>query len=342
MAGEEDVAPIIIIKRVKKGGHGGHHGGAWKVAYADFVTAMMAFFLLLWLLNATTDEQKQGLADYFSPASISKSTSGSGGAMGGHSMESESGGMPSDADIGVTVSPESDSDEDAEGEAEAEAKAKADEEQPGPASDRRRGEDAKASEDAKAPEDAKALEAEELRRILAEKEAEQFAEAEEALRKAILGAPGLEGLEQSMMIDRTEEGLRIQIVDQAGKSMFPLGSDDMYDHTRKLMELVVEAIRDLPQQIAIKGYTDASPYVAGNGYTNWELSSDRANASRRALLQAGLTSDRIASVSGRADQDLLLPEDPFSPNNRRISITLLREAPVLLGANSGLKAPGRK
>ncbi len=244
--------------------------------------------------------------------------------------------MPSDnTDTSVTVPlPDSDSDEDAE--AEAKAKAKADEEQPGAASDRRRG------EDAKAPEDAKALEAEELRRILAEKEAEQFAEAEKILRKAIEEAPGLEGLlAQSVIIDRTEDGLRIQIVDQAGQSMFPLGSAEMYGQTRKLMELVAEAIRDLPNQIAIKGYTDASPYVAGNGYTNWELSADRANASRRALIQAGLSQDRIASVSGRADQDLFIPEDPFSPNNRRISITLLREAPVPLGANSGLKAPGR-
>ncbi len=337
MAAEEDVAPIIIIKRVKKGGHGGGHGGAWKVAYADFVTAMMAFFLLLWLLNATTDEQKQGLADYFSPASISKSTSGSGGAMGGHSMESESGGLPSDAEAGVNVEEsEPDTSEDAEAEAKAEAEAEAEKDPQSEAGEPRSG------EETKPPEDPSALDEEELRRLLAGKEVEQFAEAEEALRKAILGAPGLEGLAQSMMIDRTEEGLRIQIVDQAGKSMFPLGSDDMYDHTRKLMELVAEAIRDMPQQIAIKGYTDASPYVAGNGYTNWELSSDRANASRRALLQAGLTPDRIASVSGRADQDLLVPEDPFSPNNRRISITLLREAPVLLGANSGLKAPGRK
>ena len=247
--------------------------------------------------------------------------------------------MPSDADSGVTVtSSESDSDEDAKGE----AKAKADEEQPGSASDQRSGEDAKASEDAKAPENPEALDEEELRRILAKKEAEQFAEAEKILRKAIEGAPGLEGLlDQSMMIDRTEEGLRIQIVDQAGQSMFPLGSADMYPQTRKLMELVAAAIRDLPNQISIKGYTDASPYVAGNGYTNWELSADRANASRRALIQAGLSQDRIASVSGRADQDLLVPEDPFSPNNRRISITLLREAPVALGANSGLKAPGR-
>jgi chemotaxis protein MotB len=326
MAGEEGVAPIII-KKVKKVSHGGHHGGAWKVAYADFVTAMMAFFLLLWLLNSTTDEQKQGIADYFSPASISKSSSGSGGVMGGHSPQSDSGAMPSDAeDAGVTMPlPDPEADEDAE----------VDEDLPGQASEERR------AEEAKPPEDPEALSEEELRRLLAEKEAEQFAEAEAAIRQALESIPNLDVLSQSLVIDRTEEGLRIQIVDQAGQSMFPLGSAEMYDHTRELMQLVTNAIRALPQQISVKGYTDASPYVSSNGYSNWELSSDRANASRRALIDAGLPSDRVASVSGRADQDLLVPEDPFSPRNRRISITLLREVPVQLGANSGLKAGNR-
>ena len=144
-------------------------------------------------------------------------------------------------------------------------------------------------------------------------------------------------MSEAIRIDQTPDGLRIQLVDQAGKSMFPLGSSAMFGHTRQLMELVASAIANLPHHIAIKGHTDASPFVASNGYSNWELSSDRANASRRALLDAGLAAERIASVTGRADQDPLLPEDPFSPNNRRISIILLREAPVPLGANSGLK-----
>ncbi len=307
MANRDGAAPIII-KRVKKGGHGGHHGGAWKVAYADFVTAMMAFFLLLWLLNATTDEQKRGIADYFAPASIAKSQSGAGGVMGGTSLNPEGAMRSDDAQpVGVTValgdqSEQIDEDSEAEG------------------------------------ADADRLSEEELRRELQEREAAQFAQTEQLLRTTIQDDPALSSLSDSLKIDQTSEGLRIQLIDQAGRSSFPLGSDQMFDHTRQILDLIARSISALPHQIAIDGHTDASPYVATNGYTNWELSSDRANAIRRALLTAGVSSDRVASVTGRADQDPLVPEDPFSPNNRRISITLLREAPVPLGANSGLKA----
>ena len=312
---EADATAPIIIKKVKKGGHG-HHGGAWKVAYADFVTAMMAFFLLLWLLNATTDEQKAGIADYFSPASLSKSYSGSGGVMGGTSVNPK-GALRSDnaQPVGVTVALPN----------------------PGSKTDGEPGEDLEATGDGSAA-DADRLSEEELRRELAEREAAQFAQAAETLRTALQANPELHALSDAIRIDQTPDGLRIQIVDQAGKSMFPLGSDEMFAHTRKLMEMVASAVAQLPHHIAIRGHTDASPFVAGNGYSNWELSSDRANSSRRALLQAGLPPERIASVTGRADQDPLLPEDPFSPNNRRISIILLREAPVAMGANSGLKA----
>ena len=291
---------VVIIKKVKKGGHAAHHGGAWKVAYADFVTAMMAFFLLLWLLNATTDEQKKGIADYFSPASMSRQTSGSGGVMGGTVMAPEGALTDQSAPIGMSNAlPSADSEF-----------------------------------DENAPEDGSPdgdLDEDSFEDILAKREEEQFAAAEAALRQAIEAVPDLQQLAQNLLVDRTPEGMRIQIVDQAGKSMFPLGRSSMFDHTEKLMKLVADAIASLPQKIAIKGHTDAAPFVANNGYSNWELSTDRANASRRALVKSGLPADRIASVAGRADRDPLLPEKPFDEQNRRITIILLRDAPAPKG-----------
>ncbi len=300
---DEKARPIIIIKKVKKAAHG-HHGGAWKVAYADFVTAMMAFFLLLWLLQATTEEQKLGIADYFSPASVSRSKSGSGGMMGGRTF-TEKGANPHDqSTVGVGVNiqlptnlPDQDDIDDTQEEA--------------------------------APEDAEAsaqAEAERIEEMLAKREEEQFAAAEEALREAIETVPELENLVDNLLIDQTAEGMRIQIIDAEGKSMFPSGSAQMYDHTRKLIALVVDAVKQLPQQIAIKGHTDGAPFINDQGYSNWELSTDRANSSRRALLAAGLPAGRIASVIGLADTEHLDQDDPLSPRNRRISIILLRES----------------
>ncbi len=278
--------PIIIIKKIKKGGHG-HHGGAWKVAYADFVTAMMAFFLLLWLLNVTTDEQRRGIADYFSPASLSRQSGGAGGVMGGTVIAPDGAMSSQSAPIGM---PEAIPDTESESEMDAE------------------------------------VDEESFEEMLAKREEEQFAAAEEALRAAIDDVPELREMAKNLLIDRTPEGMRIQIVDQAGKSMFPLGRASMFDHTLQLLNLVADAIKDLPQQIAIKGHTDAAPFVSKNGYSNWELSTDRANASRRALVAAGLPAERIASVAGRADQEPLLVEKPFDAQNRRISIILLRDA----------------
>ncbi|MGH6948532.1 MAG: flagellar motor protein MotB [Kiloniellales bacterium] len=283
--------PIIVVKKIKKGGHA-HHGGAWKVAYADFVTAMMAFFLLLWLLSATTEEQKRGIADYFAPMNVSRSTTGSDGVLGGRTVTAD-GAMSHDAGApAVTVAlpaPEPKPDSEAEG-------------------------DKQPNED-------------EIEKALAAREEQQFEEVQDALKQAIQKVPELRDLENSLIVDQTPEGLRIQIVDQEGRSMFPSGSAAMYDQTKALIALVADAIRQLPQQIAIRGHTDAQPYKSDSGYSNWELSSDRANSSRRQLLEAGLPAERIASVTGQADREPLVTDDPYSPRNRRISIILLRERP---------------
>jgi chemotaxis protein MotB len=259
-------AAEIIIKKVKKGGHGGHHGGAWKVAYADFVTAMMAFFLLLWLLNATTEVQKQGISDYFSPSTVSKSTGGAGGMLGGRTI-STPGAMTSRTAVpSVSLSLEPTT-----------GATKGDAEEEGGANDK-----AETAEDA-----IKQTEAAVLARTEEQRDAEnaKFAKIEEQLRQAIEGSPDLKEFADSVLVDRTPEGLRIQIVDQEGRPMFGSASANMFERTRKLLAQVATAIRDTPKKVKISGHTDSVPFKgAKKGHGNWELSSDRAQAARRVVV----------------------------------------------------------
>jgi chemotaxis protein MotB len=318
MADEQSNHPVIIVKKKKHGEHG-HHGGAWKVAYADFVTAMMAFFLLLWLLNVTTEEQKQGIAQYFTPESASKSTSGSGAILGGTviaqgQMAQVTGGVV----LGLPQAAAPESQDELEDKAEKE---------PG---------DGKTEKDRQPPpsENAKReVTEEDVKKALAKREEEEFAKAEHDLRQAIQDVPELRQLAQNLIIDRTPEGLRIQIVDQGRIAMFPLGSPAPFEHTRQLLALVAKVVQRMPNKIAVTGHTDATPYAAGGRpYDNWELSTDRANSSRRGLLDAGVPGARISRVVGKADQEPLFAQDPADPRNRRISIVLLREQPQV-GAN---------
>ncbi len=314
----------IIIKRVKKGGHGGHHGGSWKVAYADFVTAMMAFFLLLWLLNATTEEQKRGIADYFAPTIASRSSSGSGGVLGGQTIESEGAMVANKESPSVTVVLEDPAPSPAD---ESEVTEDTENTQPAPLSD--------TAESPGAQDTADFTEAAAQKRIAAEED-RQFREAEFQIRQAIQDVPDIQQLAQNLIIDRTPEGLRIQIVDQDRLSMFPRGGTSMVDQAQKLMTLVAKVIERLPNKVSITGHTDSTPFSSNASYTNWELSTDRANASRRALLAAGVPAERIATVVGKADQEPLDSDDPTSAQNRRISIVLLREATQV--ADAGLPA----
>jgi chemotaxis protein MotB len=318
-----------IIKKIKKGGGHGHHGGAWKVAYADFVTAMMAFFLLLWLLNVTTDVQKRGIADYFEPTlSMKSETSGSGGILGGQSI-----GKPgaltqnmSAPSITVPIPSERRLEDGDEGEEAGDShKAK----NPG---DPLRGEQLNDPEKTDAGYGTADVKSDKVNqanaaKVALEKENRQFAAAEFSLRQALQDIPELKDLRDNLMIDRTPEGLRIQLVDQEKSSMFALGSNEMNEQAKKLMTLVAQAIQKLPNKISITGHTDSTPFARAGNYGNWELSSDRANASRRALLAAGLPADRVQTVVGTADRDPLVADQPASPRNRRISIMLLRETP---------------
>ena len=288
-----------------------HHGGAWKIAYADFVTAMMAFFLLMWLISMTTPEQKQGLADYFAPASVSRSTSGSGGVLGGTAFDAEGSRMAGSAPrvvmtISTPAAPKS---------PETNNKRTAD------ASDGSHESKAEQTETSKSV--SKSTSSVETNSV----EEQNFRSAAQSLRQAMQDNPELAELSKNVIIDETPEGLRIQIIDQDGRSMFPSGHAEPYERTRKLLEAVGKILLRLPNRISIAGHTDSAPYVGVPGYSNWELTADRANAARRVIESQGLPSDRIFQVVGKADSEPLFPEDTRMAANRRLSVVLLRENP---------------
>ncbi len=316
---------MVIIKRIKKGGHAAH-GGAWKVAYADFVTAMMAFFLLLWLLNAVSQEQLEGISDYFAPISTQKSTSGGGGLLQGRTVDAK--GVFNAVEKRHHTFAQFDQ-PDSDGENEVRGSERGD--QPAPRGARSSAGKKDVPPEAKADEDpaaAEAANAAALARADAEKrEKAQFEGAESSIRQAIEANPELKRLVNSLLIDETPEGLRIQIIDQEGLAMFPRGSSVMHVHTERLLELVAKVIMQMPQPVEIAGHTDATPFAGSSGYTNWELSADRANAARRALMQLGVGEARFSRIVGMAATDPLFPQDPKAPGNRRLSVLLLRMAP---------------
>jgi chemotaxis protein MotB len=286
----------IIIKKIKKSGGGGHHGGAWKVAYADFVTAMMAFFLLMWLINTTSPEQKRGIADYFAPASVSASTSGSGGILAGTSLGDQ--GVKGEGSVKVV-------------------------EQTAPTAPKNVTDQGPASTQA-----SQAASEQAMKEAMAKREEQAFQSAAESLRQAMQKLPELAELSKSVIVDQTPEGLRIQLIDQEGRSMFEQGSTKPNERARVLLRAVSTVVNKLPNRLTIAGHTSASD----NGdrpASDWQLSAARADASRAILQEAGVNADRIYQVSGKAASDPLYPDDPTLAGNRRIALVLLREAPVL-------------
>jgi chemotaxis protein MotB len=294
----------IIIKKIKKGGGAGHHGGAWKVAYADFVTAMMAFFLLMWLINTTSPEQKRGIADYFAPASVSQTMSGAGGILGGSALGSDGSKSAGSSDVIEELAPSSQNPNDG---------------------------DSKEGSKAKTPEEAAAAAMAEAQ---AKREEAAFQSAAQSLRQALQSMPELAELSKNIIIDETPEGLRIQLIDQEGRSMFNQGSAQPNDRAKVLLRAISKTINQLPNRISVYGHTSASANGA-KPEGDWALSSARADASRKVLQGAGVEADRVYQVSGKAASEPLYPDDPMLPGNRRIAIVLLREAPVL-PENSGL------
>ncbi|MFO1074914.1 MAG: flagellar motor protein MotB [Geminicoccaceae bacterium] len=288
MSGQQQatVRPILIRRAPEAKPHG-HHGGGWKVAYADFVTAMMAFFLLLWLVGSADKDTLKGLAEFFSDAKVNVGPpGGTEGILAGFSM------LPNNP---VPAPPD--------------------------AVYRIRGGDALLSivptivpgvTDLTTPDSG----------VLDHRGPEAL---ESALRAALAEAPELSGLQDSLVVDETAEGLRIQLIDRDQLAMFPVGSDAMYAHTRRLIGLVVTAVGKMPGRISIRGHADALPFPPGASRDNWSLSSDRANATRHAMVEAGLDPTRVAEVVGKGDAEPLIPQQPHDARNRRISIVLLRE-----------------
>lgn len=276
---DEGLRPIIV-KRIKKGG-GGSHGGAWKIAYADFVTAMMAFFLLMWLLGSTAKGDLQGISEYFkTPLKV---------AMAGGSGSGDSSSILPGGGRDLT---------------------------------RRDGQLQKGeNEPIKKSYSLRAAQAE-----LEKADNARLKELKKRIEAAIDASPTLRLYKKQLLLDITTEGLRIQIVDEKNRPMFALASAELQPYTREILREIGKTLNDVPNKISLSGHTDATPYTSGEkGYSNWELSADRANASRRELIAGGMDESKMLRVVGLSSAVLLDKEDPFNPINRRISIIVMNK-----------------
>ena len=268
----------IIVKRVKKGGHG-HHGGAWKIAYADFVTAMMAFFLLMWLLGSTTDGDKKGIADYF--ASPLKVALAGGSGAGDSNSVLKGGGESLTSTVGQIK----------KGDVQSQRNTI----------------------------NLHKLKAEQIRA-----EVSRLENLKQEIQKKIASNDRLKDLSSQIRLDMTRDGLRIQIVDDQNRPMFDSGSAVIKPYMRDLLRAIGSVLTEVPNHLTLEGHTDATPYPGGDrGYSNWELSADRANASRRELVAGGLADDRVLRVQGLASSQPFDEKDPTAPANRRISIIVM-------------------
>ncbi len=257
-SGGKSNQPVIIIKKIKKGGHAAHHGGAWKIAYADFVTAMMAFFLLMWLLSYTDPGTRAGIAEYFNRPLHSLLSSGPGSAP--------------------TAAP-------------------------------------------KTPEQKK----EQQKKI----DKAKLDELKSKLDAVTAHNPKLQAFKNQIKIEITSEGLRVTIVDQKKRPMFAVGSAILEDYTKIILDQIGPTLNDVDNPISISGHTDALKYAGGDtGYSNWELSSERANAARRELIASGMRDSKVMQVRGLAGSVPLDAQNLEDPSNRRISIVVLNNETV--------------
>jgi chemotaxis protein MotB len=252
---------------------------------------MMAFFLLMWLINTTSPEQKRGIADYFAPASVSETTSGSGGILGGAALASSGAKSSGSKDVIEALAPEAPPNVTDTGQSQNQSQ--------------------NSSQGAQDKADDAAL-----------------TSAAQSLKQAMQDMPELTELSKQIIVDQTPEGLRVQLVDQEGRSMFKENSAEPNDRAKVLLQAVAKVVNKLPNRITIAGHTSAAADGAKPA-SDWALSSSRADASRQILQAAGVDADRIYQVAGKAASDPLYPDDPLLPGNRRITIVLLREAPVL-------------
>jgi chemotaxis protein MotB len=292
---DEGLRPIVV-KRIKKTA-GGHHGGAWKIAYADFVTAMMAFFLLMWLLGSTTKGDLQGISDFFrTPLKVAMS----GGSGSGDSASVIQGGG---ADL-----------------------------------TRRNGQVKRGD----TPAEKKTYDLKAARAALEREESLRLQALKSRIEATIDANLLLKKYKNQLLLDITSEGLRIQIVDEQNRPMFALAKAELQPYTRDILDVLGLVLNEVPNKIGLSGHTDSTPYMSDAGYSNWELSADRANASRRELVRGGLADDKILRVVGLAAAAHLDRADPFNPINRRISIIVMnkRTEEAVQRDGSTLDVPG--
>jgi len=278
----DDSTRPIIIKR-KKVMAGAHHGGAWKIAYADFVTAMMAFFLLMWLLGSTAKGDLNGIAEYFqNPLKVS-STGGSGSG-----------------DASTIL--------------------------PGGGKDLTRTEGQTRKGDKESRRKAASADEETARKIFEKKEREMLKELKKRIEQMIESNPTLKQFKNQLLLDITSEGLRIQIVDEQNRPMFDLSSAELKPYTKEILHEIGNALNSVSNRITVSGHTDAAQFAGGQkGFSNWELSANRANASRRELILGGMNETKVLRVLGMSATVPFDKSDPLNPVNRRISIVVLNK-----------------
>jgi chemotaxis protein MotB len=278
----EDRVRPIIVKKIKKTA-AGHHGGAWKIAYADFVTAMMAFFLLMWLLGSSSKATLEGIAEYFKmPLKVALQ---GGPAVAASDSVIKSGGGKDLTKKQAQVKP---------------------------------------VEDKKVKE--KLVDVTDAKKALEKAEEAKLDELKKKIEKAIEDSPTLSKFKKQLLLDITSEGLRIQIVDEQNRPMFASSKAVMQPYAQQILQEIGKMLNGVTNKISLSGHTDAVPYPSGEkGYSNWELSSDRANASRRELIAGGMDETKLLRVVGLASASLFDKENPLNPSNRRISIIVMNK-----------------
>ncbi len=301
---KEAVAPVIVIKKVMDDGHGGAHGGAWKIALADMMTAMMAFFLLMWLLGAANADQRKSIADYFKPTSHSNITmgklAGSNGILGGKSII-DTEGFPFSAKQTAALerlTPKSEGGPT--------------ENDPNPNSTERSD-----------PSDPSKMSEEQKKAVAEQQDQAAFEKLEKEIREKIEQNPRLANLKDQVKFTREKEGLRIDLIDKADFAMFGLGGTQMMPRAQQLVNEVAKSLQGTPNKLAVRGHTDAVPFTNAEGRNNWSLSAERAEATRAQMEKQGVAGARFARIEGVSDTMPFNPNDPLDPRNRRMSVTVL-------------------
>jgi len=313
--------PPIIVKKVIADGHGGAHGGAWKIALADMMTAMMAFFLLMWLLGATNSDQRKAIADYFRPTSVITMTSASGGAKGFFGGQSiiEPQALPQQSSQTGLVQISAPGTEEKESTHEDKAKPEGFDDKPSDSQKTGKGQYDEKSQNKGAN---KNLSEQDKAKIAAEQDEKSFKTLEAEVTDKLSKDKGTQRLLSVVKVIKEKEGLRIEILDNAQFTMFGSGTANLAPPAKDLIAKVAGSLRSVPNELAIRGHTDSARFANG-GNNNWALSASRADATRQYLNTLGIDDSRFSRIEGVADSQPMNPSDPLDPKNRRISITVL-------------------